>query len=353
MADNKKKKFDLGIPQTKGTFQTRGMVIGTDKDNFYTEKLTKTNKPWRETRFGVQFDKDNTLYVRLNGMEKQSVYYSKKPEEKGGKPTILEVGWKERFSFKENPQNKDFNLIGVNVGVTKIKDAKGNDVNDKKRLTEYDACKEIGDNLNDNQFVFVKGAIDYSTYNDRHTTNFVPSQVSLCKDVDFEAEDFKPIANFTQYIVFTGIKRNEDNTKATISAKIVNYNSIEDAEFYTTNMSLAKTFYKQLKPYTGIKVWGDISIEKNFVTVTTTDCWGEENDMDKINSPTVRELYITGADPETIDTTTYTEEAIDKAIAIIKASKTAENDFGNSNDSNDTWGSVGSTDDDEEMDAGW
>ncbi len=338
------KKKGLGLPQTKGSFQVRGKVSGTQKDKFYIEKLTKTDKPWRSVSFGVQFTEDSTIYVGLNGMERDSVYFSKKED----KNTITkEVPWKDRFVFSE----KDFSLIGVNVGVKKIKDEKGNEINDKKRLTDYDACKEISENLVDDKTVFVKGNIEFGSYNEKHTTKFVPSQVSLAKDIDFSSEDFKPLADFTQVIVFTGIKPNDDKTRATVSAKIVNYNSIEDAEFIITNMNLAKMFNKNLRPYTGIKVWGNISVEKNTEEVTESNCWGEDNNMEKVNAPTIRELIITGADPETIDTITYTEEEIDKAIESIKASKKAEADFGGSNEG---WGSVensGSTDEDD--DCGW
>lgn len=338
------KKKGLGLPQTKGSFQVRGKVSGTQKDKFYIEKLTKTDKPWRSVSFGVQFTEDSTIYVGLNGMERDLVYFSKKED----KNTITkEVPWKDRFIFSE----KDFSLIGVNVGVKKIKDEKGNEINDKKRLTDYDACKEISENLVDDKTVFVKGNIEFGSYNEKHTTKFVPSQVSLAKDIDFSSEDFKPLADFTQVIVFTGIKPNDDKTRATVSAKIVNYNSIEDAEFIITNMNLAKMFNKNLKPYTSIKVWGNISVEKNTEEVTESNCWGEDNNMEKVNAPTIRELIITGADPETIDTITYTEAEIDKAIESIKASKKAEADFGGSNEG---WGSVensGSTDEDD--DCGW
>ena len=150
-------------------------------------------------------------------------------------------------------------------------------------------------------------------------------------------------------IVFTGITPNEDKTRATVAAKIVNYDSVEDAEFIITDMNLANVFRKNLKPYTSIKVWGNISVEKDTTEVETTDCWGSANNMERVNTPTVRELIITGADPDTIDTTTYAESEIDKAIEASKASKNAEKDFGNSTDG---WGSVGNSVDDDE-DCGW
>lgn len=345
MAENKKNK-GLDIPQTRGTFQIRGKVTGTLRDNFYTEKITKTGKPWRSVNFGVQFKPEATLSVSLNGMERDNVYFVKRGEN-GGKSEVKTIPWKDRFTFAED----GFSLIGVNVGVTKVKDAKGNDVNDKKHLTDYDACLEVSNNLVDDKTVFIKGNIEFGSYQDgdtfKHSTKFVPNQISLAKDIDFEAEDFKPNAKFTQTIVYTGIAKTEDG-RFTVSAKIVNYNTIEDTELIIEESALANTFKKQLKPYTAITVWGDISVEKDITEVETTNVWGIQNEMNRVNSPTKRELIITGADPESIDTDTYSEKEIEKAIEAIKASKAAENDFGKQTDG---WGSGKLEGDDEDM--GW
>lgn len=331
MAETKKK--GLGLPQTRGTFQVRGKVIGTSKDKFYVEKMTKSNKPWRSVNFGVQFDNEKTLYVGTNGMERDVVYFSKKLED--GKTDVKKIPWKDRFNYHE----EGYRMIGVNVGVVKTTDENGNTVNDKKTLTDYDSCKEISDHLKDDMSVFVKGNLEFSTYQDSHKTKFITSQVSLTKDdVDFEKEDFHPVSDFTQMIVFMGVTPNKEKTRATVEAKIVTYDTIEDAEFIIEDMNLARMFAKQLKPYTGIKVWGRISVEKDTEEVETTDCWGKKNDMDRVNSPTIRELIIEGADPNSIDTGTLTESEIDKAIEEMKAAKAAENDFGGSE--NGGWGTV-------------
>lgn len=331
MAETKKK--GLGLPQTKGTFQVRGKVVGTSKDKFYVEKMTKNNKPWRSINFGVQFDSEKTLYVGTNGMERDNVYFCKKIED--GKTDKKVIPWKDRFNYHE----EGYRMIGVNVGVEKTTDENGNTVNNKKTLTDYDSCKEISDHLRDDMSVFVKGNLEFSTYQDSHRTKFVTSQVSLTKDdVDFEKEEFHPVADFTQMIVFMGVTPNKEKTRATVEAKIVTYDTIEDAEFIIEDMNLARMFAKQLKPYTGIKVWGRISVEKDTEEVETTDCWGKKNNMDKVNSPTIRELIIEGADPNSIDTGTFTESEIDKAIEEMKAAKAAENDFGGSE--NGGWGTV-------------
>lgn len=331
MAETKKK--GLGLPQTKGTFQVRGKVVGTSKDKFYVEKMTKNNKPWRSVNFGVQFDSEKTLYVGTNGMERDNVYFCKKIED--GKTDKKVIPWKDRFNYHE----EGYRMIGVNVGVEKTTDENGNTVNNKKTLTDYDSCKEISDHLRDDMSVFVKENLEFSTYQDSHRTKFVTSQVSLTKDdVDFEKEEFHPVADFTQMIVFMGVIPNKEKTRATVEAKIVTYDTIEDAEFIIEDMNLARMFAKQLKPYTGIKVWGRISVEKDTEEVETTDCWGKKNNMDKVDSPTIRELIIEGADPNSIDTGTFTESEIDKAIEEMKAAKAAENDFGGSE--NGGWGTV-------------
>lgn len=349
--ENKKNK-GLELPQTKGNFQIKGAVTGTQKDNFYKETLTKnTQKPWRILNFGLKTDKESTIYITLSDGEKDKVYFSKTETVDGKKKTdVQDVAWKDRFKFNK----EGYRLIGVNTGVSKVKDSKGNDVNDKKMLTGYDACKEISDNLKDDQSLFVRGSIDYSHYESNNETKravkFIPNQVSLCKDIDFEAEDFVPTADFTQIIVFTGIEpEDEEKKRFVVSAKIVNYNSIEDAEFIVEKKDLANTFKKNLKPYTAIKVWGNISVTKDIEEVEVSDGWGEENKMDKINSPTKRELIITGADPNTIDKETYAEEVIENALAKIKASKKAENEFGVS----DEWGSVSSDSSSDEDDEAW
>jgi hypothetical protein len=300
--------------------------------------------------FGIKTDKDNTVYVNLNGGEKDKVYFMKSEMVDGKRnSTIEEVSWKDRHNFKK----EGFKLIGINVGVTKKLDEKNNSVNDKKMLTDYDACKEIGDNLKDEQCLFVKGTIDYSHFdsngNTKRSVKYMPTQVSLCKNVDFDAEDFTPTSFFTQTIVYTGIEQDQnDKSRFMVSGKVIGYNSIEDAEFIILDKGLATQFKKNLKPYSSIAVSGKIVMTKDTEEVTTEDVWGEKNPMNRINTPTIRELIITGADPKTIDTETYTEAAIDEAMAKLNANKKAEKDFGKSDDGK--WGSVGnsSTGSDEE-----
>lgn len=329
------KNTGLGIQETKGSFQLRGVVTGVEKDSFYKEIKTKTDKQMRMVNFGVNIDKDKTVYVGLNGMERDTVFFSKSEGKGKDRKTVTEkVTWKDRLSFKKD----GFRPIGVNLGIVKTMDTNGNEVNDKQTKFEYDACKYISDNLKDDVSVFVKGKLEFSTYNDSHQTRYTPNQISLCKPVDFDADDFKALGDFEQVIIFMGIAKNENGT-FTVSAKIVTYNSVEDAEFIIENPKLAKTL-KTLKSYTAVKVYGHINVEHDtdVVEEEEDDSWGESNPMERVNNPTVRTLVITGADKNSVDTDTYSEEIIEEAIAKMNSDKNAAKDFGDCSD--DDWGSM-------------
>lgn len=352
------KLFEL--PQTKGTFQVRGIVSGVEKDNFYTEKKTKTGKDFRMVNFGVEYEDKKTIYPSLNGMPRDKVYFSKKNED--GKTEVKAIAWKDRI--KNAPDG--YRMIGVLTGLKKVPGDNGKLKNDNHYKTEYDACEYINENLHDGDSVFVKGNLEFGSYTNKdgevsRTTKFVPTQVSLCqKDIDFEAEDYAPAHDFTQTIIFVGIDQERENDKPTgrfvVDAKIVNYNSIESAEFIIEDAKLAKQMRSGLKPYNSIQVHGHINVVNNVEDVNDEeddDCWGEPNDMDnkRVFAPTHRELIITGAKPLTIDKDTYTEKAIDEAIKKVNASKKAEQDFTGKAEStsnvDDDWGDDASDDEDE------
>lgn len=345
----------IDLPETRGTFKIKGVVNGTQKDKFFEEKETRSGKPFRNLNFGIEYYTGKSAYMNIMGFTRDKVYFYKRPEKGEKKGETKAVPWSERNTFNE----KGFNLLGINVGVQKILDKNGNAVNDKKHLVEYDAAKLIADNLKDGDSVFVRGNIGYSHYNSnngdvRRSVKYEPNQVSLCSTCDFDADDYKEINQFTQTIVFMGIEKEKDiNGKETgrfeVSAKIVNYNTIEDTVFYINDTdsgkALANIMRKKLKPYTSIKVWGNIEAVTQTETVTEEDeIWGMPNQMESVSAPTKREMIITGADPATIDTDTYNKDAMEEAMNSIKESESAKASYGSfsndvKNDSeDDVWG---------------
>ncbi len=353
MAETKKKGRLFDLPETKGSFQLKGIVSGTEKENFYKEIKTKSNKDMRMINFGVGYAEGNTLYVNLQGMEQEKVYFSKKAENKGEKPDTVPVPWADRFSY-----NRDgYRLIGKNIGVKKKVDENGKTVNDKKVLTDFDACKEVNENLKDGASVFIRGNLDYSSFldnngNKKTFTKLIPNQISLCADVDFSDDNFTQQNDFNQVIIFMGIDQEKENDKPTgrfvVTAKIVTYSNIEDVEFIIENKDLANKFKKSLKPYNAIKVSGHMVSSTQTEIVEDEDDWGEEDVIEKVSAPTKREFIITGAKGSTIDKKLYTEANVTDAMAKITQANKAENDFGGDTDD---WGEadLDSGDDEDEV----
>ena len=348
MSDTKKKGRLFDLPETKGAFQLKAIVTGMEKDKAYKEIRTKSNREMRMLNFGATYEDGKTLYINLQGMEQENVYFSKRAEKKGDKPETAKVPWADRFTYNR----EGFRLIGKNIGVKKKIDSEGKTVNDKKVLTDFDACKEIKDNLKDGSSVFIRGNIDYSSFvdnngNKKTSTKLIPNQVSLCADIDFNDEKFEKQNDFNQVIIFMGIEQEKsDNDKPTgrfiVLAKIVTYSNIEDVEFVIEDTSLANKFRKSLKPYNAIKVSGHMVASTQTETVDNDDEWGEEDKLEKVSAPTKREFIITGAKGSSIDKELYTEENVMEAIAKIRNANKAEESFGSTSDD---WGNVDSLDD--------
>ena len=341
------------LPETKGSFQVKGKINGVEKEKFYTEKKTRNNSDFRAVNFGCMYDDKKTVYMSLNGMPQSDVYFSKRNSETG-KTETKKVAWANRHSFNED----GWRIIGTNLGLVKTTDAEGKEVNDKKSLVAFDACKYIKDNMRDDMSTFIRGNIEFSSYldkegNTRRSVKYVPNQISLCKEVDFEEydEDNKPVHDFTQTIIFTGIEKEQENGKDTgrfvVSAYISTYGDVVATEFIIIDAKLAGLFKKNLKPYNSISVHGHIEVTHKVEETSEDDGWGSANSMVSVSAPTKTEMIITGATPSTIDKTSYTEKNVSEAIAKIRKARTAEQNFSGSastDTSGDDWGSDDSMD---------
>ena len=337
-----------GLQETKGEFAFRGIVNGVDKKSFFKETATKkSGKGFKMVNFGLEIDKGKTVYVALNGMEKDKVYFTHKKED--GKYETVDVAWANRKTFKK----EGFKLLGTSLGLTKIIDKNGKEINDSKVMPEFDACQYIADNLQDDTSVYVRGKIEHSTYKDKHYTKYVPSQISLCKPIDFSDEDFKPFAEFKQGIVYKSIEKTDDGF--IIHGYVVEYSAIEEIELYikSERAGLAKTL-KKLKPYTFVILAGYIDVEQHTETVVddSGDDWGDtsSNSFTRVTTPTERKLYVTAGIADSVDTSLYSEQSINEGIEKLRAESQANSDYGESSDDDD-WGSVdGSTGDDDSDD---
>lgn len=331
----------FNLPETKGSFEIRGKISGVEKDGFYKEGVSTTGNKWRRINFGVNYDEHATVFVGLNGSPREKVYFSKRNKE-AKKPETKAVNWNDRNKFNED----GYRLIGIGCGLEQKRNEKGAIENVNKTLVEYDACEYMKDILEDDMDVFVRGDIDFRSYeNDKgeikRSVNYTPKSIYACKaPIDFDAEDFEPRHEFKQTIVFREITKEMEDDKETgrfvVSAWIVKYNSIENADFIIEDKSLANLFKKNLKEYTSIDVHGKINCRTIVETVTEEDCWGQRSEMDRVSHPVVREMIITGAIPASIDKSTYSEKEMNAAFEAIRKDKNAEENFGDSDTS--AWG---------------
>lgn len=347
------------LQETKGTFQVKGKISGVESNRFYTEKKAKNNKDFRAVNFGCEYNDKQTMYMSLNGMPQDNVYFSKRNSETN-KTETEKVAWANRNKFNK----EGFRMIGVNLGLVKTTDSDGKEVNDKKTMAPFDACAYIKENMIDDMSTFIRGNIEFSSYFDndgniRRSIKYVPNQVSLCKNVDFEEYDEtnKPVHDFTQTIVFMGIDKEKENDKETgrfvVSAKIVTYSDIVDTEFIITDAKLAGLFKKNLKAYNAISVHGHIEVTHKIEEINDDDGWGESNSMTAVSAPTKIEMVITGATPSTIDKDSYNEKNISAAIKAVRNAKTAEQNFSgkaNTSTSDNDWDSDDSFDEESPWD---
>lgn len=307
-----------GLPETKGQFKLRGYVTGMQRENTFKDLETKSGKKMNVLNFGVETAPESTVFVTVQGMERDEVYFSKRVEK--GKTKTKRVAWAKRF----DDQGEGYNLIGISVGLEKDENGK----NVVHTYTEFDAAEKIYEQLEDGVPVFIQGQIEFSSFkrdNGEVTRNkrFNVRQIYNSNNIDFGSSDFKETSDFKQKIVFVGINKDNDSQEPRfiVEAKIVTYNSIEDAEFIIYNTALANQFKKGLKPYQAIDVWGKIvnKVDAEDVEESSNSVWGEEDSFKRVTKNYIRELVITGAEPETIDKETYTEEEIENAIKKLNS----------------------------------
>lgn len=337
----KKRIFDL--PQTKGEFQIRGNASGVLKNNFFTTKKTKNNNDMNLLNFGIKFDEGQTAYLALNGTANKSVYYYSAQEKK-----TKEVSWQDR----NKPQGDGYRLIGINVGLETIVDENGNTVNDKKTLTDYDAAKYVSEHLKDDMPIFARGALEFDSFTDKdgnvkRSTKLVPNQVSLCsKEIDFEDEEYKVLADFKTTIVFDSVEKEKDDKEKETGRFIVNalnigYSNITNTTFVVEDAQLANLMRKNLKSYYALEVTGVFKSTVVTETVEMEDDWGQKSSFDRVNVPRKFELVITGAKPSTIDKETYTEDNVAEARRAIANKDQVDANYGEKKETtvaNDGWG---------------
>ena len=343
------------MKNTPSSFQLRGVITGTASQRFYKNGKSQNGNAWNALEFGVKIAENKTVYVTMRGFPRDEVFYYKRGEN-GAKGTTKKVAWKDR---KKSPGD-GFRLIGVNISTGK--DENGKNINET--FVEYDAIEHLHNSLKDDESVFIKGNLQFSSYTNkngqtRRKVELVPTQISYTqKPVDFDADDYEEMCEFENVLVFSSIdKELDENDKPTsryiLSGYAIGYNSVENVSFIidADHAKLANNIKKAMKTGYAIKTFGRVNVINDISVVEDdSDGWGETSPMERVNSPTIREYVVYRADPNSIEKEEYSEDAISEAIRKINSAKTASENFGEKantiTDSDDDWSTDVDTEDD-------
>lgn len=346
------------LKQIKGSFELRGKLFGLKAEKAYKETTTKNGKPMRFLNFGVRVSATENVYLSLNAMEPEEVYFSKVGK-KGDKPVTEKVDY---VKAKRNDFDKDgFKLIGMGLALHKNEETGKNE--DVKVFPQYDAIEEIMNEAKDGTSVFVKGTVEFGSYEDpttkevKKTVKYVPTAIYLTKDeIDFEDEKFEKYSEFVQPVIYRGVNRNESEDKVvtySLDVAVINYQDYQEFSLPCTE-TIAKLFKeKKLKPYCKINLTGHLANDQIVEIVEDEDdSWGEKSKMNKPKNFAKTVLMVTGADKDSINTEDYNAKTIEsyrtevEAIQATKKNKTAGAETQDGGD----WGKKGKVSSEE---SGW
>jgi hypothetical protein len=303
------------LKKTEGTFEARGVLFNLKSERAFTEKTVAGGKTMRFANIGLRIADGEVMFLSFSRMEQEFVYFSKPSEKKGEKGTTEKV---EYAKAKRNDFHKEgYKLIGMGLALTKDENGKNEEV---KYLDAFDGIKYIEDHAEDGMSVFVKGKIEFGSYEDnntkelRKTVKYVPTGIFLAKEpINFQDEKFEKSANFTQPIVFNAVRREieDKDVKYYIDCGVVGYEFYQEVSIEASEV-LAKALKENIKSNQGITLTGKIKSTQN-VEVVVAEVWGEESKMGKARNSSKTIMFADGA-PKTVDTTTYNKKDLETYI---------------------------------------
>lgn len=336
------------LEQTEGSFKLRGLVKRIDNDKAYNVGKVKSGKNqgknYRSIRFGIQTSPTNELPVELFGMETDTVYVWNADKKEGQKEK-----WGSQYNLGESET-----LLGqvVRVGLTTDSDGKFQSHN----LTAYDSVDEIFNNLENGDSVAVTGHIEFSEYTkDDGTvvpqTKFIIDNISRTKEpVDFEAEGFVEVNDFTQQVVILDKDLDRKKKELNLFVRTIGYqNRFSDGTFVvdgnTEEGAKLGSAFSKLKFGTFLEVFGKM---ENRVVLTEVEVEEEKKPkIDKSNpfadftfekpkslesykaKSYINRLLITGVEASSFVDKKYKEEDFFVEELVDDKTKAEDNPFTN------------------------
>lgn len=343
----KKRIFDL--PETRGTFHVIGQATRLNSDKSFNSGTTKNGKVYSTINFGVKYNEvDAPVSMQLTGYVNNEVYFWSSKEKQ-----TKRIPWDERYNFKED----GYVMMGKFLSLEK--DSSGKAVKPTV-CPDYDAVNEIHDKLNDEDFVYIAGELNYRPYTNkdgekRTSISLIPGRVYLQNDGytwDSISED-KVGCIFKQRFVYTDVEQEKDeNDKPTgcflVHGYVVTYSTIETITFILESRDVANNLKKKVKPYTAMDVYGLVKMKTSVEEVVVEDDgWGDQTFANKVSAPARRQFVIVRIDKDSFDSSEYSEKSIADAIKLVKASQEVDKTYeAKQENKEDSWSTDIGDDDD-------
>lgn len=302
------------------------------------------------------------MYMKIFGSVQDNAKYYLLDDKK-----TVDVPWSNRYSYK-NP-SQDTILLGKTIGIVRIKDDDGKVVNDIQHKFDFDAVGYIAQNLEEGMTVMCQGDINYNVYEGNTQKEFNPTRIYRAKngkDIDIEelrdtekenkslearGEAFEDInledegfeSTFEQNAIVYGVEEDKEMTKKTnldtfiIKTTVVGYEKLVGVKFYTHDADLAKSLqdicdeeggaYKILLHGDIKSVSGQVDVDEEPKQKATKRYLGGENKMKKQTRRYTTELFVVGAEEDSIDSSNFSLEKLNEARKQYKKKQKAKEDY--------------------------
>lgn len=321
----------LDLPVMKGTFDLEGKLFNVASEHAFSVNEAGT---WRTVRLGVRVSDGDVAFFTVKGGQKNTAWMSKRGEKKGDKGQTKEVAWADR----KKEACGGWQVMGVSMGLEKEnssfdldlfqKDssAKNEFYSSKNILTslsEWDAFDYLKEHAVDGMDVFVQGEIEFSTYEKdgevQHYRNLVAKKIYLKnKPIDFNAEGYKPVAQFKQTVIFNGT--HSDAGVDFLDVGVIGWHSYNETSFQTTPKLIADMRNAKLKKGSSLTVIGNIKNDQVVEEVASV-VWGEDTTVKRANGSGKISFLVTGADANSVTMDIYPVKTVEKYIEEVAREK--------------------------------
>ncbi|GMX64523.1 hypothetical protein Elgi_37920 [Paenibacillus elgii] len=230
-----------------GSFEVKGVVVGTLNDRFYNESDKKDN-PWKRVQFGVKIDHNAFVYVEVLGIKaaKVKMVYHDPISKKIDKNKYIYVSWEEIYK-KRNDGYKIHMPVKVSL----------KSENEDLEMTQYDLIDYLKQNLQEGDTVLISGSLQITEYQGKPQEKFIIQAIYSSDPDNFDSQSYERQAYFNQEIVFVKMEYDENVKRYNVRSNII-YKKNESVTFVPYCFKLNDDYQQDLVEFLSDLAFGDV-----------------------------------------------------------------------------------------------